>query len=246
MIVPVGSTKTFWEWDVDDNGNNSLPFSFRIVNAEGTDEELTGGGFYTGQFWVRNESNQVSSISSTVSVVTTSSSTTSSKTTSTRTSTSSLFATSGSSPFATSSVSQSMSSEMPTTAPAPSLASVENNESDTTEDGDGTNTTAIGTGVGVGAGIVLMVSAIGVWIFYHRRRRADKQQHTNPSAMLNSKETDRVHEAYAPSIHQMEARNPYPQGEGIHEFAAKSPVEAPGEQRPFGELAGSGVKHRSL
>jgi hypothetical protein len=37
---------------VDDHGNNSLPFSFRAVNARGSQSEQESGGFYTSQFWI--------------------------------------------------------------------------------------------------------------------------------------------------------------------------------------------------
>ncbi|KAI4762619.1 hypothetical protein E4T52_10744 [Aureobasidium sp. EXF-3400] len=53
--LTLGTTDTFFVWTVDDYGNNSLPFSFRAVNAEGTVDEQAGGGFYTGQFWIRDD-----------------------------------------------------------------------------------------------------------------------------------------------------------------------------------------------
>ncbi|KAL1582914.1 hypothetical protein WHR41_08429 [Cladosporium halotolerans] len=60
-----GTTQTWWEWEVDDNGDNSQPFSFRAVNAQGTQEDKIGGGFYTGQFWIRREPSASSSPSPT-------------------------------------------------------------------------------------------------------------------------------------------------------------------------------------
>ncbi|OQO00833.1 hypothetical protein B0A48_13520 [Cryoendolithus antarcticus] len=51
-----GTTQTWWLWDpIDDHGHNSLPFSFRAVNAGGSADEQKSDGFYTGQFWLQEE-----------------------------------------------------------------------------------------------------------------------------------------------------------------------------------------------
>ncbi|KAI4728745.1 hypothetical protein E4T49_03527 [Aureobasidium sp. EXF-10728] len=66
----IATTDTFFLWTVDDLGNNSLPFSFRAVNSAGTAQEQAGGGFYTGQFWIRDRS-ETSSVAVQAAVVTT-------------------------------------------------------------------------------------------------------------------------------------------------------------------------------
>jgi hypothetical protein len=53
--LAVGTTDTWLLWTVDDYGNNSLPFSFRAVNAAGSPSDQALGGFYTGQFWIRDD-----------------------------------------------------------------------------------------------------------------------------------------------------------------------------------------------
>ncbi|KAG9961366.1 hypothetical protein KCU61_g5682, partial [Aureobasidium melanogenum] len=52
--LTIGTTDTFFPWTVDDAGNNSLPFTFRAVNATGTSQQQASGGFITGQFWIRD------------------------------------------------------------------------------------------------------------------------------------------------------------------------------------------------
>lgn len=63
--------------------------------------------------------------------------------------------------------------------------------------------------------------------------------------MFDAKEPTRVYEAYAPSHQQLQAKGQYTQGEGVYEFGAKSPVEAPSAQGHFVELAGSDVNPRT-
>lgn len=47
---------THWHWKVNDYGYRHMPFSFRAVNAEGSQNDQLYGGFYTGQFWISDSS----------------------------------------------------------------------------------------------------------------------------------------------------------------------------------------------
>ncbi|OJJ33445.1 hypothetical protein ASPWEDRAFT_30521 [Aspergillus wentii DTO 134E9] len=66
------NTGTNWyEWKVDYNTNNhSMPFSFRVVDTQGTSKEQAQGGFVSGQFYV-----SFNSASSTATTTSTSSAT---------------------------------------------------------------------------------------------------------------------------------------------------------------------------
>ncbi|KAI1471117.1 uncharacterized protein F4812DRAFT_412826 [Daldinia caldariorum] len=57
--------QTWYEWKVStDSTNSSEIYAFRVVNAMGTDEEQTGGGFLSAAFWIDGlPTSSVSSIS---------------------------------------------------------------------------------------------------------------------------------------------------------------------------------------
>ncbi|KAM0717482.1 hypothetical protein Q7P37_007334 [Cladosporium fusiforme] len=237
-----GSTRASYEWEVDDNGNNTRPFSFRIVNAEGTNDDLIGGGFYTGQFWVRRESvDTTTSSTSSVPVTTTSSIEESTKTSS--------IASTGS---GSSSSSISMSSTPPVTSSTPLSTPTDieplNKPVETAADapeersGDGTNTTAIGVGVGVGAGVAVAALIIATWLFCRisrRKKNAKQQQPPETQAMVDPKDTRQLYEAWAQQHQEMQG------SQTVHEFfAAKSPVEANSTPVRAWELQGSVVEGR--
>lgn len=109
----VGSTRTYYEWEVDDNGNNTRPFNFRIVNAGGTSEDLIGGGFYTGQFWIKRDA--VDTTTSTISDAAATTSSVQETTTSAKGTTSSVEDTTSSVKDTTSSAEETTSSDTETT-----------------------------------------------------------------------------------------------------------------------------------
>ncbi|KAI6085677.1 hypothetical protein F4821DRAFT_147437 [Hypoxylon rubiginosum] len=67
--------QTWYEWTVDtDSTNKTEIYSFRVVNATGTQEQQQGGGFLSAAFYIGNLKATSSSISSTASHVSTSAS----------------------------------------------------------------------------------------------------------------------------------------------------------------------------
>ncbi|KAI4866996.1 hypothetical protein F4820DRAFT_232075 [Hypoxylon rubiginosum] len=67
--------QTWYEWEVStDSTNTTEVYSFRVVNATGTEEQQQGGGFLSATFYIGNLKASTSSISSTASHVSTSAS----------------------------------------------------------------------------------------------------------------------------------------------------------------------------
>ncbi|KAH0032184.1 hypothetical protein KCU78_g2645, partial [Aureobasidium melanogenum] len=192
VALTLGTTDTFFTWTVNDSGNNTLPFSFRAVNALGTIQQQAGGGFYTGQFWIRDDSadNPVATTGTTpqssANPTTTTTSETSSSvsggtsgsTVSTTTSTSSAEITSPGSAKSSTSVS-SESPSITSTMSGPTSSSSETSASGTItkvtspaqiqNPNPGPSTGAI-AGIVIGAVAVLAI-IIGVSLFFRRQRR---------------------------------------------------------------------------
>lgn len=273
ISLPVSSTKTSWEWEVSANGNNSLPFSFRVVNAEGTEEDLRGGGFYTGQFWVRRKVDNAGPTKPPVTATKTIKLANSSILTSSVVGLASTSDLAPSTPdsAAASSTPSSIRNDITTTDepetetpsqspvdrttnepsqdPTPPLSSA-TSEPEENEESSGSQPSiiAIGAGVGAGAAIGITALAVAIWMFCRRQRRkrseGQQQQYTAPQYMPEMQGSSQIYEAYAPTQNELQAKNTRPQDYGIHEFASKSPVEVSLTRAPFSELAGSNVDTR--
>ncbi|KAH0343425.1 hypothetical protein KCU81_g5210, partial [Aureobasidium melanogenum] len=193
--LTVGTTNTFFTWTVDDSGNNSLPFSFRAVNALGTIQQQAGGGFYTGQFWIRDDPNttlvttettthtspQSSAIPTTTTTSESSSSASSGSSGSTLPTTTSTSSAGTASPesgkSSTSSSSQSPSATSTMSGPTSSSSEISASGTITKmtspaqmqSSSPGPSTGAI-AGIVIGAVAVLAI-VIGVSLFFRRQRR---------------------------------------------------------------------------
>ncbi|THW04967.1 hypothetical protein D6D24_10400 [Aureobasidium pullulans] len=187
---PRGLKNTFYLWTVDDFGNNSLPFSFRAVNGAGTTAEQRRGGFYTGQFWIRDRSattsttsSSTSSTATTSSTITTSSEVTTSSivTTSSTITTSSTVTTSSTIAESTSSaVSAAATSSAPTTnsvstTSAPSESSTSSSPAATSQSSS-SGQSHVGVGVGVGIGVGIAAILIGAFVVWQRHQKQSKQR----------------------------------------------------------------------
>jgi hypothetical protein len=204
-VFPVGTTQTWFEWEVSAYGNNSQPFSFRAVNAQGTAQEKSGGGFYTGQFWVRQESSaddKPSSTATTASPTTAASSETpkpettdqkaSDVTSNPPPSSSSSTPTSASQNATSTSDTKdaTQTSSSSTTLPAAPVTTENeavdtegktvnnNNDNNTSNSSNDPNTTLLGVGIGVGVGLGVTAASIGVWVFLWRRRRRNRNRNS--------------------------------------------------------------------
>lgn len=56
--------KSWYYWRVNSGGDVSKPFSFRVVRANGTEQQQEGGGFESGGFWIDPSGTTVASASS--------------------------------------------------------------------------------------------------------------------------------------------------------------------------------------
>lgn len=63
-MLEVNTASTWYDWTVNypDATNHSIPFVFRIVNAQGSREAQQGGGFLSGQFYINFGSDPRASI----------------------------------------------------------------------------------------------------------------------------------------------------------------------------------------
>ncbi|THX32721.1 hypothetical protein D6D10_08038 [Aureobasidium pullulans] len=176
--LKISTTDTFYLWTVDDFGNNSLPFSFRAVNGAGTTAEQRRGGFYTGQFWIRDRSATTSTTSSsTSSTVTTSSTITTSSevTTSSIVTTSSTIAESTSSAVSAAATSSTPTTNSVSTTSAPSESSTSSSPAATSQSSSsGQNHVGVGVGVGIGVGIAAIL--IGAFVVWRRHQKQSKQR----------------------------------------------------------------------
>ncbi|THW89572.1 hypothetical protein D6D15_05174 [Aureobasidium pullulans] len=188
--LKISTTDTFYLWTVDDFGNNSLPFSFRAVNGAGTTAEQRRGGFYTGQFWIRDRSattsttsSSTSSTATTSSTITTSSEVTTSSivttsstiTTSSTVTTSSTIAESTSSAVSAAATSSAPKTNSVSTTSAPSESSTTSSPAATSQSSSsGQNHVGVGVGVGIGVGIAAIL--IGAFVVWRRHQKQSKQR----------------------------------------------------------------------
>ncbi|KAM0724167.1 hypothetical protein Q7P37_000049 [Cladosporium fusiforme] len=241
-VLISGTSKTSFQWNVDDYGNNSLPFVIRAVDAMGSTSDKQGKGFLSGHFWIKNELDS-SSLSSTSSL------------TSTHT-TSTIEATADSErPSETSSTPTTVKgegSEVSFSAAAPpqtSTAETEGLESATSPEQPATstpepsvNTTAIGVGAGLGTVILFAIAAlVAVFLLRRRRRRRDH------SCALASDNTSQSHEELVLQVgHSNDHRlRDVKHDPGLCTCTSKGFVEAPSGQDVPHELDGAHIVHEA-
>ncbi|THW78531.1 hypothetical protein D6D17_10103 [Aureobasidium pullulans] len=190
FIATLHTTEEFYVWTVDDHGNNSLPFTFHAVNATGTEEQRALGGFWSGQFWLRDTPATTSSTSSLASQTTsehtsniTSTAAVTSETSSSASPTISASPTSSSSSSSPSSSSSSSTSRSVSTTSLVSPAStmIESSSASSTatispsgSSGSGSSKVVIGVGVGIGVGIAAIL--IGAFVVWQRHQKQSKQR----------------------------------------------------------------------
>lgn len=149
--IIAGTTAHWWLWTIDDYGNNSLPFLFRVSNATGTVAQQETGGFDSGEFWIADYGDTTSA------TITASSTTTiSSATVSTTTQSQTPLGATPVSHAAASSIALSGSETTASTTPSVSRTS------------KGPADISIGVGVGVGVGVGITAVAL---LLYQRRHQ---------------------------------------------------------------------------
>lgn len=137
-----GFTGTSTDWVITCNPNCLRPFSFRAVNATGTQQELLDGGFWSRLYWIRPSASPSSTSS-----------------TSTQSSTS------------TSSSSQSTSTKSSTTASGTSSTTNSSKGGSNSGNSSKDTAIGVGVGVGVGVAL-LLIGGFFLWRRYHRKLKA--------------------------------------------------------------------------
>ncbi|KEQ95499.1 hypothetical protein AUEXF2481DRAFT_5100 [Aureobasidium subglaciale EXF-2481] len=171
----ISTTDTFYLWTIDDFGNNSLPFSFRAVNAAGTSKEQAGGGFYTGQFWIRDRS--ATTTTTTSSAVPTTTTTRSSAVPTASESVSSTVSTTATTLQSTSAITITPVSTTSTTTVSSSASASAPTSTTSSSDSSSQRHLVIGVGVGIGVGVAaLLIGAFVLWRRHnnHKRRKIDE------------------------------------------------------------------------
>ncbi|KEQ83182.1 hypothetical protein M438DRAFT_398151 [Aureobasidium pullulans EXF-150] len=248
------TTEEFYVWIVDDHGNNSLPFTFHAVNATGTEEQRALGGFWSGQFWLRDTpattstasslasqttSEHTSNITSTAAVTSETSSSASPTTSASPTSSSS----SSSSPSSSSSSSSSSTSGSVSTtslvSPASTMIESPSTSSTATTSpsgSSGSSKVVIGVGVGIGVGVAaLLIGAFVLWRRHHNRSK--KQKAEERSNYLADSSGDRKSERSSQT--DQRPRAPHLPSYELAEQPRRSPVEAYDRWQEPRELSGS-------
>lgn len=164
---------TNYDWEVDsDSDNRSSYYVFRIVNAQGTEEEKKAGGFLSGYFYIDygedpneedeeepDEDEDETPGSSAAADSTSSSSTESSSQTG--------------GPYTTLTLVTGATSPSATTGSSSDSDNDSNNDDDDDDGGGGSgNSVALGAGLGVGLGVPALVGVGALIWFYRRRTRA--------------------------------------------------------------------------
>ncbi|KAL2002729.1 hypothetical protein VTN02DRAFT_6112 [Thermoascus thermophilus] len=152
--IVINTAATWYEWQIAVSPqfmNRSMPFVFRVVNAQGTNEEQMDGGFLSAGFFI--PWNQAS-----VGLSTSSSSSSSSSSTITQTTLSSAQAPT---PKPTTADSSSTSPAAAATAAAATSTAAE---------GTRTSHNSLGLGLGVGLGVPLVIALAAVFYFLRGSR----------------------------------------------------------------------------
>lgn len=147
-----GTTDTSWEWTVVAKPDNNRPFSFRAVNAEGSQDDQLYGGFYTGQFWI-SEPDSSSTITTSQSLTRT---TLSASTSPTRSHTATTSSTASSTPIGSS--------------------------NDDNSDDNSTVAVGAGVGVGVGAAVLIAGAGAWFFIHRRKRKNQAPSSGYNPAS----------------------------------------------------------------
>ncbi|THV97882.1 hypothetical protein D6D25_09036 [Aureobasidium pullulans] len=250
FIATLHTTEEFYVWTVDDHGNNSLPFTFHAVNATGTEEQRALGGFWSGQFWLRDTPATTSTTSSLASQTTsehtsniTSTAAVTSETSSSASPTISASPTSSSSSSSPSSSSSSSTSRsVPTTSlVSPASTMIDSSSASSTattspSGSSGSSKVVIGVGVGIGVGVAaLLIGAFVLWRRHHNRSK--KQKAEERSNYLADSSGDRKSE-HSSQTDQRPRASHLPSYE-LAEQPRRSPVEAYDRWQEPRELSGS-------
>ncbi|THX46399.1 hypothetical protein D6D06_10106 [Aureobasidium pullulans] len=237
FIATLHTTEEFYVWTVDDHGNNSLPFTFHAVNATGTEEQRALGGFWSGQFWLRDTPATTSTTSSLASQTTsehtsniTSTAVVTSKTSSSASPTisaSPTFSSSSSSPSSPSSSSSTSGSVSTTSLVSPTSTMIESSSASSTattspSGSSGSSKVVIGVGVGIGVGVAaLLIGAFVLWRCHHNRSK--KQKAEERSNYLADSSGDRKSERSSQT--NQRPRAPHLPSYELAEQPKRSPVE---------------------
>ncbi|KAL2222919.1 hypothetical protein M432DRAFT_27627 [Thermoascus aurantiacus ATCC 26904] len=154
--IVINTAATWYEWQISIPprfANRSIPFVFRIVNAQGTTQDQLAGGFLSAGFYVPAKDQPSVSTSSTRS------STSSRSRTTTRITISSALST----------ISKPTTAAATTSSPPAAAAT----STVATEAGGITNETRLRVGLGVGLGVPLFL-ALAAILYFLRRSRSKK------------------------------------------------------------------------
>ena len=194
----------WYQWEVRaEETNLTNPFVFNVVNAQGTDEELTSQGFRSTSWFLKRDGS--SSESASVSSSVTSSTVTQSSTTS---------------------ASRTASSESPLSTTRDTEAEVTATANQASE----TDDSGIGNGaiIGLTVGLVVAGAIIIVGVLYYLRKRQRRNEDLSAALPAPSYYDNKAHGQTQPAYqHVSEAFTQPP------ELDALSPVhELPGSSRP--------------
>jgi hypothetical protein len=181
------TTQTSYDWTVNDLGNNTSYFRFRLINGLGTEEEQATGGFTSGAFWIADQA-LVNKIAATATTATTAtlaatSSTKGSPPTSASTSVA-LTATASTIHPSNSTGNAILSSPIASTVTVSSTPVATAATSSEATTGPGTSIAMV-AGVSIGAGVLLIALTAGLVFFLFRRRRKDAAGGTASKALID-------------------------------------------------------------
>ena len=198
MSVAVNSGERYFQWTIDCHGNCAVPFGFHVVDAQGSEQELTKGGFWSRHFWIRPGTvpSSTSSTASTTSTLSTNNTPPWSPTSASTTPTLSTMST----------------KTTPIPGQSPSKASTSSDDSS-----NGSHSVSIGVGVGVGVGVaVLAVGGFFLWRRYRKRTNETSYPQQQPDFTHSS---GGWHD-------QGPAHEKFTSGFGPVEMGPRDPVEA--------------------
>ncbi|CAK3899481.1 hypothetical protein B0A51_16457 [Lecanosticta acicola] len=207
-----GTTQDWYLWTVNDDNNNTRPFSFRAVSTDGTQQQQRQGGFYTGQFWIQDSSNPGRGSSAT--------------TTTTATTSAASVIGASTTPLSASALGNAASQTASSTASPSSSSSATSSSS---------NGTAIGVGVGVGVGVALLIIA-GFAFWFIRRNKAKKAAAAaaaprSDAHWSNTYAPSEMTQAASPQPYHSGMKSPQPSEMAGNYWPAPA-VEAPNLQEP--------------
>lgn len=144
---------------------------FRAVNAAGTSDEQSHGGFYSRQFWIKSDRMTSSLATSSIQTITSTSLEPS--------------ATAPAAMASESAVFLSSSASMPNGASVTEDPTATKTDSAKTGDGLGTKT-LISVGVGLGVGLTLLLLGVAFLWYRYRRRKQKSAPKTSPMGYHNT------------------------------------------------------------